>query len=519
MRSPEVRVEVSGFVDVGHLVSNMTALVVGLYREAALEPPNPFLFTEAEQQRLVAGLRRGTPKPGGLAMDAMPAQLLAFDKSGRSIDAQGFLHVEVSNISKATVNPYFGKEIPNWEGLGLEPDRIYQLYRDPGELAKAASTFNSLPLLAKHIPVSAEDPQKDSIVGSTGTDAQFHAPYLQNALVVWDAEAIKGIESREKVELSCSYRYVAEMVPGVVEGIRYDGRMTEIQGNHVALVEVGRAGPDVVVGDRALGKDPNEGARRASARLGADQQPKKEGHMAMNRKLTPRGHAVKGALAAYLRPKLAADAALKTAGTITALLKELPEGKTATIAGAVHAAAGKQLAKDASLDKDDLVDLLESLEDEDEDVAEDEDDAEDKAAKDKKAKDKAAKDKAAKDKEEEEAKAKAEEEAKKKPTMDADAIRAQLQQDFQALREAEKSVEPVVGAVAAMDSAAAVYRFAFDAQKIDVKDVPDSGLKAMWDAFVKMRPATPHVAQDSAPVGSSKSFAERHPNAVIPRRA
>ena len=41
------------------------------------------------------------------------------------------------------------------------------------------------------------------------------------------------------------------MTPGVYEGERYDGVMTEITGNHVALVSDGRAGPDVVVADSA----------------------------------------------------------------------------------------------------------------------------------------------------------------------------------------------------------------------------------------------------------------------------
>lgn len=41
------------------------------------------------------------------------------------------------------------------------------------------------------------------------------------------------------------------MTPGTYEGQPYDGRMTNIRGNHVALVEKGRAGPDVLVYDTA----------------------------------------------------------------------------------------------------------------------------------------------------------------------------------------------------------------------------------------------------------------------------
>ncbi|WP_235965500.1 DUF2213 domain-containing protein [Kingella bonacorsii] len=127
---------------------------------------------------------------------------LAQDRSLRSYDQDGRLHVESSNISKATVNPYYGSEIPNYQQLGLEPKKVYYLLRDPEELEKAAPTFNNLPLLSKHIPVSADEPQKEVIAGTTGSDTVFEDGYLKCSLAVWDAEAIAGIESGEQVELS-----------------------------------------------------------------------------------------------------------------------------------------------------------------------------------------------------------------------------------------------------------------------------------------------------------------------------
>ena len=175
---------------------------------------------------------------------------LAFDRATvRSFDKDGRLHIEVTPISKANVCPYYGREIPNSRSLGLQPDKVYYLLRDPKELAKAASTFNNIPLLNEHIPVTAADPQKMAVVGSTGTDAEFDGTYLKNSLVVWDADSIAGIETDEKKELSSAYRYVADMTPGVHEGQPYDGVMRDIVGNHVALVIEGRAGSDVVVWD------------------------------------------------------------------------------------------------------------------------------------------------------------------------------------------------------------------------------------------------------------------------------
>lgn len=177
---------------------------------------------------------------------------LALDRAGtRTFDADGRLHVAVANISKANVCGYAAEEVPDWQALGLQCGRIYQLLRPADELAKAASTFNNLPVLSEHVPVDVRDHHPELVVGSTGTDAKFTAPYLQNSLVIWTSDAIAGIESGARRELSSAYRYRAIMDGGNFEGFRFDGRMVEIVGNHLALVPEGRAGPDVAL-DSAL---------------------------------------------------------------------------------------------------------------------------------------------------------------------------------------------------------------------------------------------------------------------------
>lgn len=183
---------------------------------------------------------------------------LALDReSVREPDRDGRLRVKVSHISKATVNPYWGREIPDAERLGLDPNTKYFLLRDPEELAKAAPSFNDVQILRKHVPVNADDHQPDEVVGTTGTNAVFNDPYLDNSLMIWARDAIDRIESGEQCELSCGYHYRADMTPGVFKGQSYDGVMREIVGNHVALVKDGRAGPDVVVGDEAIKDDHN----------------------------------------------------------------------------------------------------------------------------------------------------------------------------------------------------------------------------------------------------------------------
>ena len=177
---------------------------------------------------------------------------LAFDRgSVRRVDGDGHLHIEVSPITKANVSEYWGSEIPDSERLGLDPGRLYRLYRDPAELEKAAPTFAGKPILSVHRPLTASDHAHKVVVGSIGQDVRWEPPYLVAPLSIWDGEAIEGIESGEQRQLSAGYRYRAEMIPGSVGGVAFDGSMRSIVANHLAIVTEGRCGPDVVIGDAA----------------------------------------------------------------------------------------------------------------------------------------------------------------------------------------------------------------------------------------------------------------------------
>ena len=175
---------------------------------------------------------------------------LALDRSSvRTVDENGYMHVKSSHITKATVNPYYGREIPGWREEGLDPDKVYYGLRDPEELKKSVPTWAGLPLHIEHHIDSAEDPQKLTRVGTVGTEIRWNEPYIDAPLTVWDQTAIDGIEDGSFRELSCAYRYEPDFTPGTWNGKRYDFVMRNIRGNHVALVEEGRAGSDVLVAD------------------------------------------------------------------------------------------------------------------------------------------------------------------------------------------------------------------------------------------------------------------------------
>ena len=176
---------------------------------------------------------------------------MAFDfQSARTYSKDGHLHVTDNIISRAQVSPYLGDEIPDDDGsLGLDPAKKYWLLRDPGELQKSAATFGGKPILADHTPISADAHPHELVIGNIGNDAHFVPPFLRATLNFWDGDAIKEINSGKRRALSCGYHYVPVMQPGVYEGKKYDGIMTQIHGQHVALVEEGRVGPMAVVAD------------------------------------------------------------------------------------------------------------------------------------------------------------------------------------------------------------------------------------------------------------------------------
>lgn len=187
-----------------------------------------------------------------IGADSLPRGM-AFDRatSSRTKDVNGWLHVRDCRISKANVCPYLGREIPGAAALGLEPDRVYNLYRDADALAAAAPTFERIPLMITHVAVTAQQPNKQKIVGCV-SNVRWVAPYLIADLTVWDGEGIEAIESERQQELSPGYHYRPEMTSGVHNGESFDGRMLDIVANHLCLVDTGRTGPDVVVNDRAL---------------------------------------------------------------------------------------------------------------------------------------------------------------------------------------------------------------------------------------------------------------------------
>ena len=382
-------------------------------------------------------------------------ELVAQDRSLRFFDRDGRMHVEASNISKACVSPYLGREIPGYTALGLDPNAIYKLYRDPDELRKAADTFRNLPILIRHEYVSAAKPREDLVVGCTGSDVEFAPPFLRCSLAVWTQRAVKLVTTRAQEQLSSSYGYRADMTPGVApDGIAFDGVMRDIVGNHVALVERGRAGPEVVVADGAL-PVMNPLLKAILAVLGI--KPSSEQAVALDA-LVALDSARQDADDADLSPeekKAACDAMCKELGKDS--LTETEEK------AAWQKAKDKKRARDRAPPEIQpggrgASDSAPRLTQADLDAA--------VAA------------------------------ATIKATNDATA--AALSK-FTALQSAKDAVRPVIGAVA-LDSADELYKRALEHLKVDISGVPPAAYAALFNAVQSARAALPRqqTAQDAA---------------------
>ena len=198
-------------------------------------------------------------------------------ESKRTYDDNGFLHVSISPLTRVQVAPYHGSEIPGWQSLGLDPERIYKGYRSAEELSKPETieSVNGIPIQLMHHMDYADAPAKATRVGSTGTDAAFHDPYLTNSLHIQDKKAIDRINDGSMRELSLAYRYKPIFTAGVSpDGEKYDFLMTDISANHLALVDEGRAGHEVLVYDSKEGEKSM--AEEIKTPQATDEEPAKQ---------------------------------------------------------------------------------------------------------------------------------------------------------------------------------------------------------------------------------------------------
>lgn len=183
----------------------------------------------------------------------------------RKYTDEGFLVVP-ARISRVGIQEYLAVE------MGLtdrDMQDIIRVYRPEEEVFDEASlaSFANKPVTNNHPPelVNASNAKQYS-VGHAGPQVTRDGSFSKAELFIIDANSIADIESG-KAELSNGYTADIDWTPGVTpDGEQYDAVQSNIKGNHIAIVERGRAGRDCRVADQL----PNSGDRLAMAKITID---------------------------------------------------------------------------------------------------------------------------------------------------------------------------------------------------------------------------------------------------------
>jgi hypothetical protein len=183
----------------------------------------------------------------------------------REYTDEGFLIVP-ARISRIGIQEYMASEM----GVAdRDPMDIIRVYRPESEVFSdvSLSSFSNKPVTNNHPPELVNSKNyRDYAVGFSGSEVKQDGMFAETILRITDEESIKLVESG-KVELSNGYTADIDWTPGVTpEGEQYDAVQRNIKGNHIAIVERGRAGASCKVADNL----PDLGDRVNMAKITID---------------------------------------------------------------------------------------------------------------------------------------------------------------------------------------------------------------------------------------------------------
>jgi len=179
------------------------------------------------------------------------ADALTLDAPRRTAD--GYLAVR-ARAARTGVYRYTGREVDPDNKHGLRDQATVNVLRDEAAVfdTKAAHSFIGKPI--------TDDHPKEAVTASNWRDhargvvmgAMRDGDHLAFDLLLTDAATIAKVDAG-KVELSNGYESGIEFGSfKAADGTECQARQTSIGGNHVAIVDRGRAGPTCRIGDVAL---------------------------------------------------------------------------------------------------------------------------------------------------------------------------------------------------------------------------------------------------------------------------
>ncbi|WP_299085282.1 DUF2213 domain-containing protein [uncultured Paraglaciecola sp.] len=165
--------------------------------------------------------------------------------SGVRETSDGYLVAEV-RCARTGIQNYAGSEV------GLMDQDVVRVYRPEAEVfsTDSLSTFSGKPVTNDHPPeMVTADNWKQYAVGDIGEDVLRDGQYIRVPIKVMDAAAIKQIKDGKR-QVSMGYTNSLSIEQGTTpEGETYDAVMRDLKMNHLAIVQRGRAGSDVRIGD------------------------------------------------------------------------------------------------------------------------------------------------------------------------------------------------------------------------------------------------------------------------------
>ena len=133
----------------------------------------------------------------------------------------------------------------------LGDGKVRRELRLPEEVfhADTLKSFGLVPVTDEHPPVFLDASNtKEFARGAVSAGPRKDGKFVVGELLVTDAALIEKLEGGAARELSCGYNCDLEEKVGVSEdGEHYDAIQRNIRGNHVAVVQKGRAGPEARV--------------------------------------------------------------------------------------------------------------------------------------------------------------------------------------------------------------------------------------------------------------------------------
>lgn len=180
------------------------------------------------------------------------ADTLTLDAPRRTAD--GYLAVR-AKAARTGIYDYAGVEVDPANAHGLRDQAVVKVMRNTAEVfaPKAAHSFIGKPITDNH-PAEAvtstnwKDHARGTVMGAKWEEGG----YLAFDLLLTDASAIAQVEGGKR-ELSNGYSCDLQFGDfTAADGTKCQAKQVGIVGNHIALVDRGRAGPDCRIGDAAL---------------------------------------------------------------------------------------------------------------------------------------------------------------------------------------------------------------------------------------------------------------------------